>query len=285
LVSGKQVYDSLIRQGFNAVLFDVTSKDIIDHLKSYQADACINMLHGSFGEDGSFQALCDSIDLPCSGSGMLSSALTMNKHLTKIVLETYQLPILPSMILNRNTVLKSYDFEFPWCIKPLSGGSSVGIELIYNDQDLQNFYVSRNQSLDYIIEPLANGYDVTVGIVNKEALPPICIKPKSGFYDYHSKYIDNNTEYLFDVDLELGEQLKKDALSCFDAVNANGFARVDFILHNDKHYILEINSIPGMTEHSLVPKAYAKTGKTFDQLVRTILDSASVDIKLTSFQN
>ncbi|HJN38312.1 MAG TPA: D-alanine--D-alanine ligase [Gammaproteobacteria bacterium] len=286
LDSGNCVFNALVEMNKNVEYLDVRHKNITQELERINADVCFNVLHGNYGEDGIFQSICESIELPYTGSDFNASAIAMNKVQSKRIFAADGLPTLPFVewIIGHNDPQPSFDF--PWCIKPSSEGSSIGIIMVMNNHQWSKV---RNELLNkkgevYLIEPLANGQELTVGIINDRAMAPIWVKPQQGFYDFQAKYQRNDTEYLFDTGLSDADldNIKKIALQSFRVIGCHGWGRVDLIYHDDMPYILEINTVPGMTSHSLVPKAYEYEGGSFNNLVLDILKSAKLHLSLGS---
>jgi D-alanine-D-alanine ligase len=278
--SGLCVYNALVELNKDVYLLDVKHKNISGELDRLGADVCFNALHGAFGEDGLFQSICESIDLPYTGSSPIASAIAMDKVQAKRIFQAEGLPTLPFFHWTADNNDPVPEFDFPWCIKPNLEGSSVGLVRVSDVNHWRDIKASLqpNMGESLLIEPLATGEEVTVGIINGHALPPIFVRTKHGLYDYNAKYERNDTEYLFNIgmsEIDL-EKIKCIALRAYNTLGCHGWGRVDIIFQNDKPYILEINTIPGLTSHSLVPKAFEHQGGTFNQLILEILKTSKL---------
>ena len=199
----------------------------------------------------------------------------MNKRLTLNALAAERLPIPEqgSIASNRSDAIRAIkNFNLPCVLKPINGGSSIGIHIIRDDASLQSIEVDE----PCFIEQFISGKEITVGILGGKVLPIIEIRPKTKFYDFAAKYTDDTTLFLFDtLEPERAKTVSENALSAFNAIGASDFARVDFIVTEEKAYILEINTIPGFTSHSLLPMAAKKAGISFPELCDTIVTLAS----------
>lgn len=229
-------------------------------------------LHGKFGEDGGLQALLDDIGMKYTGSGPLSSALAMNKKISKKIFAAYSVPTLPFEVIS--TVQKP-KIKFPLVVKPNNQGSSVGVSICTNEAD---FEIGAKRALEYsseaIVEPYITGHELTVAILEKdngetEALPVIEIIPKSKFFDLKAKY-DGTTEEIVPakIDQKLAREAQTAALKAYDALDCRHFARVDLLVGSDNlPKVLEVNTIPGLTSESLFPKAAKVAGLDFVRLI------------------
>ena len=244
-------------------------------------------LHGKFGEDGRVQSLLELINIEYSGSGVFASALAMDKDITKIVLSSKGVRTPAWISLEKNhgmsvtelNELISREIKYPCVIKPNDEGSTVGLSIIQPDvEDLQlgiGLELAFRYSGKVLIESFAKGRELTVPIIGNEAFPVIEIRPKGGFYDYEHKYTKGLTEYicpaLLDSDTE--ELIKQTALKAHRALGCSVYSRVDFILDNHNNLnCLEVNTLPGMTQTSLVPKSALANGLTFNELIRDIIN-------------
>lgn len=290
LKTGKNIYDSLLRSGYKATFID-SGDDFTAKLKSI--NTAFLALHGKYGEDGTMQGLLEMLKIPYTGSGVLSSAMVIDKVLTKQILQ-FENILTPEYLYfssgedsfdkNKINLLIKEEMDFPVIIKPNREGSTLGINIVNDEYELEPA-IGDAEKYDncVLVEKYIKGRELTVGIIGEDpvALPIIEIKPKSGFYDYYSKYTKNMTEYIVPakLDTELADHVSGIALKSHDALKCSGVSRVDFIL-DDKNmpYLLEINTMPGMTETSLVPKAASKAGISFDLLVEIILNFANLKI-------
>ena len=278
LLSGQTIAASLQEAGFNVVTSDITPDDtrILD-------DATIDVfflaLHGQFGEDGGVQTLLEQRRLAFTGSGADASRCAFDKIESKAVFARAGAAVPPQIIVGpqdtEQTLVKKLDaFSGRVVVKPVRQGSSVGVEMVDNAAAAApKAVLCFNTYGDCMIEAFIKGREITVGIVNGLALPIIEIRSKADFYDYHAKYIADTTEYLFDTvtDAALVAKIQQTALDCFNALGCRHLSRVDMILTDDgTPYVLEINTLPGFTSHSLLPMAARKAGIPTPELCRRI---------------
>ena len=274
LMSGKAVYKALLKNNVECFPFDLT-EDNLDKLWIKEFDKAFIVLHGRGGEDGYIQSLLDKRKVPFTGSGVEASNLCMNKAHTKDVWLKHELPLSPSIVATQGKPIDPIDFPLPWAVKPTMEGSSIGITKVENKNELDTaLELAWQYNDEALIEHWIEGDEYTVAILGNQALPSIKIISDHDFYDYDSKYFSNKTEYLCPSDLS--EQQEKNirtiAMKAFNLTGASDWGRVDFILDKDKNpYLLEINTVPGMTSHSLVPMAAKAAGMNFEQLVLKIL--------------
>jgi D-alanine-D-alanine ligase len=273
-MSGKAVYKALLKNNVECFPFDLT-EDNLDKLWIKEFDKAFIVLHGRGGEDGYIQSLLDKRKVPFTGSGVESSNLCMNKAHTKDVWLKHELPLSPSIVATQGKPIDPIDFPLPWAVKPTMEGSSIGITKVENKNELDTaLELAWQYNNEALIEHWIEGDEYTVAILGNQALPSIKIMSDHDFYDYDSKYFSNKTEYLCPSDLS--EQQEKNirtiAMKAFNLTGASDWARVDFILDKNKNpYLLEINTVPGMTSHSLVPMAAKAAGMNFEKLVLKIL--------------
>ena len=274
LMSGKAVYKALLKNNVECFPFDLT-EDNLDKLWIKEFDKAFIVLHGRGGEDGYIQSLLDKRKIPFTGSGVEASNLCMNKAHTKDVWLKHELPLSPSIVATQGKPIDPIDFPLPWAVKPTMEGSSIGITKVENKNELGTaLELAWQYNNEALIEHWIEGDEYTVAILGNQALPSIKIMSDHDFYDYDSKYFSNKTEYLCPSDLS--EQQEKNirtiAMKAFNLTGASDWGRVDFILDKNKNpYLLEINTVPGMTSHSLVPMAAKAAGMNFEQLVLKIL--------------
>ena len=274
LMSGKAVYKALLKNNVECFPFDLT-EDNLDKLWIKEFDKAFIVLHGRGGEDGYIQSLLDKRKVPFTGSGVDASNLCMNKAHTKDVWLKQELPLSPSIVATQGKPIDPIDFPLPWAVKPTMEGSSIGITKVENINELDTaLELAWQYNDEALIEHWIEGDEYTVAILGNQALPSIKIISDHDFYDYDSKYFSNKTEYLCPSDLS--EQQEKNiqtiAMKAFNLTGASDWGRVDFILDKNKNpYLLEINTVPGMTSHSLVPMAAKAAGMNFEQLVLKIL--------------
>ena len=274
LMSGKAVYKALLKNNVECFPF-VLTKDNLDKLWIKEFDKAFIVLHGRGGEDGYIQSLLDKRKIPFTGSGVEASNLCMNKAHTKDVWLKHELPLSPSIVATQGKPIDPIDFPLPWAVKPTMEGSSIGITKVENKNELDTaLELAWQYNNEALIEHWIEGDEYTVAILGNQALPSIKIMSDHDFYDYDSKYFSNKTEYLCPSDLsdQQEKNIRAIAMKAFNLTGACGWGRADFILDKDKNpYLLEINTVPGMTSHSLVPMAAKAAGMNFEQLVLKIL--------------
>jgi len=291
LKTGNNILGSLQRSGYKAVLVDPRDSDFIDSLK--KIDIAFLALHGRYGEDGTVQGLLELLKVPYTGSGVLSSALVIDKILTKKIMMWEDIPTPPYLEIDSGNPLKKLmyidgkierDIGYPVVVKPNNEGSTIGISKAESIEELETgVKLASRYDKRIMIEKYIRGRELTVGVIGREprALPVIEIKPKSGFFDYDSKYIKNLTEYIVpaEIEVDISEKILGLSLRCHQGFSCLGISRVDFILDKENiPYVLELNTMPGMTSTSLVPMAAKAAGIDFDHLVEIILDSADLKI-------
>ncbi len=281
LKSGSAVLAALRRSGVDAHAFDPAKQDLHE-LKAQKFDRVFIALHGRYGEDGTVQGALELMGLPYTGSGVMASALGMDKFRSKLVWQAAGLPVPEFMLIDRgsdwNAVVSK--LGLPLFVKPANEGSSVGISKVKSVGELPAAYAeaARHDTL-VIAEKFIGGGEYTAGILGNEALPTIRIIPANEFYDYEAKYLSDDTQYLCPSDLapDKEAEMRELALRGFVALGGQGWGRVDFLRDVDGTlYLLEANTSPGMTDHSLVPMAARATGRSFDQLVLEVLELAHV---------
>ncbi|MCS5586299.1 MAG: D-alanine--D-alanine ligase [Gammaproteobacteria bacterium] len=275
LNSGEAVYQSLKNQNIECFQFDWQG-DNLDELWSQSFDKAFVVLHGRGGEDGYIQQQLEQRNITYTGTNSSASEQCMNKATTKSIWAQHDLPLAPSVLANIDESIPIISFPLPWAVKPILEGSSIGISKVNNIKELDKALELAWQYDDQaLIEQWIEGEEYTVSILNSNTLPVIQIVSDHEFYDYESKYHSDETQYLCPCGLSnsLEQQLQSIALKAFNVINAKIWGRVDFILDKDQTpYLLEINTVPGMTSHSLVPMAATAVGLSFDALVLEILN-------------
>jgi D-alanine-D-alanine ligase len=276
LISGQTVLDALVAQGVDAHKVDVGT-DVAITLGQGEFDRAFIMLHGRGGEDGQIQGLLKSMALPFTGSDISAAVLSMNKRLSKQIWGQLNLPTANYQSVSVNSDIDSIieSVGLPLIIKPVNEGSSIGMSKVSTEQDLEDAIQNAAQfDSEIIAERWINGPEFTVAILGEEALPVIRLKTPNEFYDYEAKYKANTTEYLCPCGLSEQDEAtcKRLALEAFNALGMKGWGRIDMMQDSDgQFYLLEANSVPGMTDHSLVPMAAANAGISFEQLVLRVL--------------
>jgi len=268
LRSGAEVHAALMTLGVNAVRVDPADTDI-DVLKGF--DVCFIALHGRGGEDGVIQGVLEHLGVPYTGSGVMASAVGMSKSATKLLWSGAGLPT-PDFYL---AGVGERDIGFPLMVKPAHEGSSIGMRKVDTAAQLADA-VAEAARFDHevLVERWIQGAEFTVAILGDEALPPIRLETPNSFYDYDAKYQADSTRYICPCGLseEKEAELKQLAKKAFQVVGCGGWGRVDVMQDQQGNFcLLEINTVPGMTDHSLVPMAARASGRSFEQLVGEIL--------------
>jgi D-alanine-D-alanine ligase len=284
LKSGAAVLAALQAQGIDAQGFDPRDLPLYD-LEKF--DRVFINLHGRFGEDGCIQGALELLNIPYTGSGVMASAIGMDKWRSKLLWRAMGIVTPDFELLNANTDFAAIEKKLglPLFVKPANEGSSIGISKVKRAGDLSAAYALAAKADPLVLaEKFVGGGEYTVGILANAkqglmALPIVRIVPKNEFYDYEAKYLRNDTEYLCPCGLppEKEALIQREAIAAFQALGCSGWGRVDFLMdENGQHYFLEVNTSPGMTDHSLVPMAAKAAGISFEQLVLRILESADV---------
>ncbi len=282
LKTGNAVLKALLENSCNAVGVDV-GHDLPLQLRDAQAEQAFICLHGRYGEDGTVQGLLEMMQIPYTGSGVMSSSVAMDKVVSKQILLYHEIST-PGFVVYRaeedRAALLNKCQHFPLVVKPAREGSTIGITVAHNQSQLEEG-LDLALELDelVLVEDFIKGDEVTVSVLNGTPLPIIKIVPKSGFYDYRSKYTPGQTEYILPAPLDavLYQRLQETSVAACRALSCRGAARVDFMIREKEFFCLEINTIPGMTETSLLPKAAAEAGLSFHELVMQILEDAGLN--------
>ena len=281
LNSGNAVLEALRKQGYDAHPIDPKTFPVAT-LKEQGFDRVFNILHGRGGEDGTMQGLLEQIGLPYTGCGVMASALTMDKMRTKMLWKAFGLPVAEMEIvttenrINLNPVAVVKKLGLPLMVKPSLEGSSVGLTKVKAVEELESavdFALKFDRTV--LIEEWLAGDEFTVPVLDGEVLPSIKIVPEGEFYDYDAKYISDNTQYFCPAGLtETREQeLRRLVKQAYDVVGCRGWSRIDVMADAEgKFRLVEVNTNPGMTSHSLFPKSAATVGYSFEQLVEKILE-------------
>lgn len=281
LKSGTMVLGALLSQGVDAHPFDPRDRGL-DALIAERFDRVFIALHGRYGEDGTIQGALELLGIPYTGAGVMASALAMDKWRTKLVWAAAGIPTPEYELLDaRSDFAAAADrLGLPIMVKPVNEGSSIGMTKVRQGSGLGDAYAlaAKYDSL-VMAEQFIDGIELTVGIVGGAALPAIRLETPRDFYDYEAKYITDDTRYILPCGLtDAAEQdIARDSLRAFDTLGCRGWGRVDLMLDRaGKPYFLEVNTSPGMTDHSLVPMAARHAGIAFDELCMRILALATV---------
>lgn len=284
LKSGQAVYTALQQSGADVIAIDVQAH-AIEQLTNVDFDVAFIALHGRGGEDGTIQGVLEWLNKPYTGSGVMASALAMDKWRTKLIWQAAGLPTPKAFLLNENSDWSQLISELnaDAIVKPAREGSSIGMRKVHTAEELQNsFDFAREYDGLVLAESWVKGAEFTVAIVDGKALPAIQLKTSHAFYDYDAKYQANDTQYLLPCGLsaEKEQELQQLALKAFDVIGGQGWGRIDVMQdQNEQFWLLEANTSPGMTDHSLVPMAAAAVGMSFSELVVHLLTEARERIR------
>lgn len=279
--TGAAVLKALSALGHEVMTFD-PKIDGVNQILDFHPDAAFIALHGKGGEDGSVQGLLECLHIPYTGSDILVSALCMNKLLTKQILAPYDVLMPRHWVFRKNETHadRVATLSYPVVVKPNDDGSTIGITIVQNADEMESALQTAFAGGDTaLVEEFIAGKELTVGLLNGKALAIVEIAPKSGFYDYESKYTPGKTEYFCPARLDavLTDQILRQSEKIVRLLGCRGAPRVDYMLSRDNQpYFLEVNTIPGMTETSLLPKTAKAVGMSFEDLCAAILQTAQL---------
>lgn len=280
--SGRCVLEALDEAGFDVATADIRP-DSLEILQDNSVDVFFPALHGKFGEDGRLQQILEDRSLLYAGSGPTASTLAFDKMASKELFDDVGVTTPAAIEFRPESDVRQLQeqlrhFADKYVVKPVREGSSVGVHIVSTPDEALSFAREVFDEFgDCMIEEFIPGREVTVGILCEKTLPILEVRTRSDFYDYHAKYVDEQTEFLFDTitDPATVANISRAAMDCFTALGCRHFARVDFILREDGiAYVLELNTIPGFTSHSLLPKAAAKAGLPMSDLCAHIVEAA-----------
>ena len=278
LMTGEEMIANLNKNKYVIVPIQIDNKeDLVDKVKNL--DVALLALHGKYGEDGTIQGTLETLGIPYTGSGVLSSSLCMDKNISKKIIR-YEGVQTPDWIHLTNIEELNLDeidkMGYPVVVKPNSGGSSVGVKIVY-DQDTIKSSIAEVFKWDpeVIIEKYVKGEEITCSIVNGKLLPVVSIRHKGEFFDYTSKYNDVATiEEVIQLPPETNEKVAFAALTCFKSLKCSVYARIDMMIKNGIPYVMEVNSLPGMTKNSLLPKSAESAGIPYGDLLDLIIENS-----------
>jgi D-alanine-D-alanine ligase len=280
LNSGASVLKALLAQGYDAVGIDV-GRDLAQRLAAEKVEVAFIALHGRFGEDGSVQGLLELMGIPYTGSGVLASALAINKVFSKVVFRAAGLTVAPYQVLRRGQELP-LSFDLPVVVKPSQEGSSVGVHIVKEPGQMAAALADAfSYDSEVLVEQFIDGREVQVGILDGKALGAIEIVPKGEFYDYEAKYTAGMAEHILPARLpaDVYEKVLGAGEQAHAALSCDCYSRVDFLVNEaGECYLLEVNTLPGMTDLSLLPEIAGGAGIGFGELVQRILTAASLKI-------
>jgi len=281
LNSGAAVLNALTKQGINAVGVDV-DRDICKRLKEADFSHVFNVMHGRGGEDGVVQGVLELLKIPYTGSGVLGSALAMDKLRCKQIWQALELttPEYKELKSVKDCEMAIEQLGLPMMVKPVLEGSSIGISKVNaRDEMIPAWELAKKSGGTIIAEKFIQGEEYTAAILGDRVLPMIRLHTDNDFYDYQAKYVSNDTQYIYPCGLSENHEaeLSSMMMHAFKAVMAEGWGRVDFMLDGENQpWLIEVNTVPGMTDHSLVPMAAKHAGISFESLVLKILQGAFI---------
>lgn len=276
--SGRAVYKALRETGCNVELIELDGRGLKGVIGKASPDVAFLALHGRFGEDGTVQKALEDVSIPYTGSGVRASMRALDKIAAKKVFDGRGILIPPYRIFDRRAIKKLKRLSFPLVIKPRNEGSSIGLSVVKNKEEFDSACKKAFKYSDKIIaEQFIKGREITVGILDDTALPVVEIVPGREFYDFYAKYKDKNTRYVVPAPLpkDIYKKAQRLGLASHRALGCRDFSRVDMILGDDgRIFVLEVNTIPGLTARSLLPKAAGALGITFNDLCLKFLQLA-----------
>jgi len=286
LKTGKAVLKALVEKGYTAYPIDV-GQDIAEILIKEKIECAFLALHGRFGEDGTIQGMLELMRIPYTGSGVLASALALHKIMAKKFFLCEKIPTPPFEVVQRGEIGKeptrTVSLPLPLVVKPAREGSTIGVSIARTEEEyILGLKEAAKYDEEILVEEFMKGKEITVGILEDIPLPIIEIVPKSGFYDYHSKYTKGETQYIIPARIPREKYLyaQEISLKAFQVLGCSGCARVDLMTDEDGNaFVIDVNSMPGMTETSLLPQAASYAGIAFGELVERILLGASLKIE------
>lgn len=298
LKTGEAVYRSLVRSGYDAVAIDV-GPELHQTLREQSVEVAFLALHGPGGEDGAIQGFLETLGIPYTGSGVRASAVGMHKVVTKTQLAAQGIPVPRGTVVLRGTfpslgrLLATCKLKLPVVVKPASQGSTIGVTILRKpSQWKEALRLAHRYDEEAMVEAFIPGHEVTLSLLGGPdgavtGLPAVEIVAPDGFYDFSAKYEKGRTQYLCPAPLSaaVSRQIRELAIKTYRVLGCNGAARVDFrITPKGKPYVLEINTLPGMTETSLLPMAAGQAGLSYDALTERILQSALQRAGVGSFR-
>jgi D-alanine-D-alanine ligase len=284
--SGLAIYQSLQEQGYNAAPIDI-SKDIVNTLKKEKIRLAFLALHGGIGENGAIQGMLEVLGIPYTGSGVLASALAMDKEASKKIFLYHGLTVAPFIVVSQpvgarrrlapaSESVKTPNFPLPWVVKPVAEGSSIGVSIVKEETDLASC-LEKAFAFDQraMIEKFIPGKEIHIGILGQKVLGGVEVRPSLEFYNYEAKYTAGLTDYIIppEIDAPVYESAKDAALRAHMALGCSGASRVDFRIDENSGipHVLEVNTLPGMTTTSLLPKIAKSAGMSFNDLLEEII--------------
>ncbi|VAW15643.1 D-alanine--D-alanine ligase [hydrothermal vent metagenome] len=284
LDTGTACAQALERCGYQVTGIDA-ARDVAEVLTQLSPDVVFNALHGVWGEDGCVQGILETLQIPYTHSGVLASALAMDKHLARTIFAANDIPVAEAVVVSRHEAARRHVIQPPYVIKPVRGGSSVGVHIVTEDDELPPQAVAADDwpfDDDVLVEAFVAGRELTCAVMGDAALGVIDIVPATGYYDYEAKYVIGGSKHITPAELKpnIYLRIQKVALRAHMALGCRGVSRADFRYDDTSGgtgelVCLEVNTQPGMTETSLVPELAAHAGLSFEELVRWMVEDAS----------
>lgn len=278
--TGKEIFKNINKDKYNVSELIINEKKDIFKLLDMKVDFAYIALHGIFGEDGTIQAILDSMDIKYTGCNTLSSAICMDKDLSKTLCKNMGVNVIPGDVAEKNNIKSFEEYKKlgdKLVLKPFDGGSSIGVFIV---EDEENFNKAVNEifkiSKKIIIEKYIKGIEISTPIIDNEVFPTVMITPLiSDTFDYKAKYLDNGSrEEVYFFEEKIQNKINEYALLAYKACKCSVFARIDFLIENDDVYMLEINTLPGMTKNSIFPRSVKYTGINYSELLDLIIEKS-----------
>jgi D-alanine-D-alanine ligase len=275
LLSGVAIVRELESRGENVVAIDINTRSV-SKIEKAGLDVALIALHGTFGEDGVIQGILEFLGIPYTGSGVMASAMGMNKVMTKEILAFNKLPTAPWQVLDKKSELQGLKIKYPVVFKPVSEGSSVGVYIIKDKKDASKYFKKTRKFGPVLAEEFIKGTEITAPVFDGKVLPLIEIVAANEFYDYESKYTAGMSKHIIPARITKAEEklARQTALAVHERLGCRDYSRVDMIVSSGKVSVIEINTLPGMTSLSLFPDAAKKAGISFYEILMTLVDNA-----------
>jgi D-alanine-D-alanine ligase len=287
LASGEACFNALRRAGFNAIMVDVRRESISSVLQDMKPHVAFNALHGKWGEDGCASALLETLQIPYTHSGVLSSAIAMHKEKSKTLFREAGIPVAESKLVDIDIAASTHPMQPPYVVKPVAEGSSVGVHIVDNTRNGPASIILEQRALfgdQVMVEKFIPGKELTCAVMGGVALGVIDIVPNMGFYDYEAKYAQGGSRHILPAEIpnDIYRKVQRYSLMAHQALGCRGVSRSDFRMDDSpgqepQIILLEINTQPGMTGTSLVPELAAHAGHSFEELVTWMVNDASLD--------
>lgn len=278
--TGKEIFKNINKEKYNVEELIINEKKDIFKLLDMNVDFAYIALHGIFGEDGMIQAILDSMDIKYTGSDTLSSAICMDKDLSKFLCKNMGVNVIPGDTIEKDNIKSFSEYKKlgeKLVLKPFDGGSSIGVFIVDNEKDF-NFAISEifKISKKIIVEKYIKGIEISTPVIDNKVYPTVMITPLiSDTFDYKAKYLDNGSrEEVHFFDDEIQNKINKYALLAYKACKCSVFARIDFLIEDNEVYMLEINTLPGMTKNSIFPRSIKYTGINYSELLDLIIEKS-----------